>query len=336
MIGNASSRASSARSASLARLEPAAARWQELVDTAFANLEELAAAARATADGLETDPGRLAEVEQRRDVLQRLLQKYGPTVPDVLAMRDRSARELDLLDSAALDLRELADARAAAAADLERACAALTAKRAAGGERLAGEVTAILPELGMPGGRFTVDRSPLPAPRADGAETVGFSVRLNVGLDARPLARSASGGELSRLMLALKVVLAAHDAVPTLVFDEVDQGVGGEVGGRLGEALARVAGAGRRQVLVITHLPQIAARSDRHLVVSKSAQGGLTTADVRVVEGEERRREVARMLGDPDLAAAWASAAELLRTASASPAAPAGTSRPPARGRSRR
>jgi DNA repair protein RecN (Recombination protein N) len=322
--------------ASLARLEPAAARWQELVDAAFANLEELAAAARATADGLETDPGRLAEVEQRRDVLQRLLQKYGPTVPDVLAMRDRSARELDLLDSAALDLRELADTRAAAAADLERACAALTAKRAAGGERLAGEVTAILPELGMPDGRFTVDRSTLPAPRADGAETVGFSVRLNVGLDARPLARAASGGELSRLMLALKVVLAAHDAVPTLVFDEVDQGVGGEVGGRLGEALARVAAAGRRQVLVITHLPQIAARSDRHLVVSKSAQGGLTTADVRVVEGEERRREVARMLGDPDLAAALAHAGELLRTASASPAAPAGTSRPPARGRSRR
>jgi DNA repair protein RecN (Recombination protein N) len=188
----------------------------------------------------------------------------------------------------------------------------------------------------MPGGRFTVDRTALPTARADGAEAVGFTVQLNVGLDARPLARAASGGELSRLMLALKVVLAEHDAVPTLVFDEVDQGVGGEVGGRLGEALARVAAAGRRQVLVITHLPQIAARSDRHLVVSKCAQGGLTTADVRVVEGEERRREVARMLGDPDLAAALAHAAELLRTASALPAAPAGTSRPPARGRSRR
>ena len=320
----------------LARLEPAAARWQELVDAAFANLEELAADARALADGLDADPGRLAEVEQRRDVLHRLLQKYGPTVADVLATRDRSARELDLLDSAELDLRELADRRAAAAADLGRACAALSAKRAAGADRLAGAVTASLPQLGIPGGRFTVDRTALPGPRADGAETVGFSVRLNVGLDARPLARAASGGELSRLMLALKVVLAEHDAVPTLVFDEVDQGVGGEVGGRLGEALARVAAEGARQVLVITHLPQIAARGDRHLVVSKSAHGGLTTSDVRVVDGEERRREVARMLGDPDLATALAHAAELLRTASVSPAAPAGTSRPPARGRSRR
>jgi DNA repair protein RecN (Recombination protein N) len=322
--------------ASLARLEPAAARWQELVDAAFANLEELAAEARALAEGLDADPGRLAEVEQRRDVLHRLLQKYGPTTADVLATRDRSARELDLLDTAELDLRELADRRADAARDLGRACAALSTKRAAGAERLAALVTASLPQLGMPGGRFTVDRVALPTPRADGAETVAFSVQLNVGLDARPLARAASGGELSRLMLALKVVLAEHDAVPTLVFDEVDQGVGGEVGGRLGDALARVALDGARQVLVITHLPQIAARGDRHLVVSKSARGGLTTSDVGVVEGEERRREVARMLGDPDLATALAHAAELLRTASASPAAPAGTSRPPARGRPRR
>ena len=322
--------------AGLARLEPAAARWQELVDAAFANLEELAAGARALAEGLDADPGRLAEVEQRRDVLHRLLQKYGPTVADVLATRDRSARELDLLDTAELDLRELADRRATAASDLGRACAALSAKRAAGAERLAAAVTASLPQLGMPGGRFTVDRTALPTPRADGAETVGFTVQLNVGLDARPLARAASGGELSRLMLALKVALVEHDAVPTLVFDEVDQGVGGEVGGRLGDALARVAADGARQVLVITHLPQIAARGDRHLVVSKSARGGLTTSDVAVVDGEERRREVARMLGDPDLATALAHAAELLRTASASLAAPAGTSRLPARGRPRR
>jgi DNA repair protein RecN (Recombination protein N) len=320
----------------LARLEPAAARWQELVDAAFANLEELSAEARALASGLDADSGRLAEVEQRRDVLHRLFQKYGPTVADVLATRDRSARELDLLDSAELDLRELAERRDAAAADLKRACAALTAKRAAGAERLAGAVTASLPRLGMPSGTFTVDRVPLATPRADGAESVGFSVRLNVGLEARPLGRAASGGELSRLMLALKVVLAEHDAVPSLVFDEVDQGVGGEVGGRLGEALARVAGDGARQVLVITHLPQIAVRADRHLVVSKSARGGLTTSDVRVVDGEERRREVARMLGDPDLATALAHAAEILRTVSASPGAPAGTSRPPARGRPRR
>jgi DNA repair protein RecN (Recombination protein N) len=320
----------------LGRLAPEAGRWQELVDAAFANLEELAGEARALAAGLEADPARLAGIEERRDALHRLRQKYGPTLPDVLATRDRASRELDLLDTAELDQRDLAEQRAAAERDLTRACAALSAKRAAGAARLGAAVTELLPALGMTDGTFGVERAPLPAPRADGAEAVGFWVRLNVGLEARPLARAASGGELSRLMLALKVVLAEHDAVPTLVFDEVDQGIGGEVGGRVGDALARVArGGDERQVLVITHLPQIAARADRHLVVAKSAHGGLTTSDVRVVAGEERRREVARMLGDPDMATALRHAAELLRTASAAPATPAGSSRPPGRGRSR-
>src|SRR6059036_2661938 len=117
----------------------------------------------------------------------------------------------------------------------------------------------------MPGGRFGVYLSPLPSPGAAGGEGVAFQVQLNLGLDARPLARVASGGKLSRLMLALKVVLAEHDAVPTLVFDEVDQGIGGEVGARVGEALATVAQGGR-QALVITHLPQIGAYANHHLV----------------------------------------------------------------------
>ena len=120
-----------------------------------------------------------------------------------------------------------------------------------------------------------------------------FTVQLNVGLDARPLARVASGGELSRLMLALKVVLARHDAVPTLVFDEIDQGVGGEVGARIGAALAEV--AERHQVLVITHLPQIAARADQHLVVSKEARGGIATSDVSA-----NSRRGSRPRGGPD------------------------------------
>ena len=156
-----------------------------------------------------------------------------------------------------------------------------------------------------------------------------FEVQLNVGLDARPLAKVASGGELSRLMLALKVVLAEHDAVPTLVFDEVDQGIGGEVGGRVGEALAAVTRDERRQALVITHLPQIAAYARHQLVVAKGARGGVATSDVRAVAGEARTRELARMLGDPDMQSALGHAAELLRKASAPSASPADTpSRP--------
>jgi DNA repair protein RecN (Recombination protein N) len=141
---------------------------------------------------------------------------------------------------------------------------------------------------------------------------VSFAVRLNRGMDARPLARVASGGELSRLMLALKVVLARQDAVPTLVFDEIDQGVGGEVGMRVGDALARV--AERHQVLVITHLPQIAARADRHLRIAKATRGGIATSDVSVLLGEDRVPELARMLGDPDGDAARRMALALLNS----------------------
>jgi DNA repair protein RecN (Recombination protein N) len=125
-------------------------------------------------------------------------------------------------------------------------------------------------------------------------------------------------------MLALKVVLAAHDAVPTLVFDEVDQGIGGEVGGRVGEALAAVA-RGERQALVITHLPQIAVCADHHLVVAKGKKGGLATSDVEVAEGQSRVTEIARMLGDADMDTALRHAAELLRTAAAKSAGRSGT-----------
>jgi len=316
----------------LERLDPSAGKWRELLDAAFANVGELAQAARAYAAGIEADPGRLAAVEQRRDVLFRLTQKYGPTLPDVLATRDRSARELDLLDTADLDLRHIAQQRDAAAAEFARACAALSAQRQRAAARLEQAVNALLPALGMPGGRFESSLSLLPSPKGDGAEAVVFAVTLNVGLEGRPLAKVASGGELSRLMLALKVVLAEHDAMSTLVFDEVDQGIGGEVGGRVGEALAGVAGgrSSTRQALVITHLPQIAVFADHHLVVAKGAKGGIATSDVQVVTGDARTRELARMLGDPDMGTALRHAEQLLRTASAKSAARSGTPPRPA------
>src|SRR5467141_2522728 len=330
--------------AGLTRLDASVTKWQELLDGAFAHVTELSQAARDYAAAIESDPQRLGAVEQRRDVLSRLTQKYGPTLPDVLAMRDRAARELELLDTADLDLRTIAEQRETAAADFARACSALTAKRTQGAARLAKAVNQLLPALGMPGGEFAArlvplagtDRDSLRAPRSHGADDVVFEVQLNVGLEARPLAKVASGGELSRLMLALKVVLAQHDAVPTLVFDEVDQGIGGEVGGRVGEALATVAqgASGGRQVLVITHLPQIAAYANHHLVVAKGARGGIATSDVQVVTGEARTRELARMLGDPDMRTALSHAAELLRKTSESSAARADIPSP--RGRAQR
>ncbi|HTH65942.1 MAG TPA: DNA repair protein RecN [Gemmatimonadales bacterium] len=324
---------------SLERLDPSTAAWRELLDGAFANINDLASTARDYVAGIDADPGRLAEVERRRDVIYRLMQKYGPAIPDVLAARDSAAHELDLLDSADLDLRELGSQRKAAEEEFGRATAALTAKRERGATRLSRAVTAQLAALGMPGGSFVTSLQPLGVPRGDGAEAVSFLIRLNEGLDPRPLARVASGGELSRLMLALKVVLVEHDAVPTLVFDEVDQGIGGEVAGQVGTALAAVSrrgASGERQALVITHLPQIAVRADRHLAVSKSERGGVATSDVREVRDEARVVEVARMFGDQDSATARRHAEELLKTAESSAASRSETPSLPGRARPRR
>jgi DNA repair protein RecN (Recombination protein N) len=295
----------------LEKVDPAVTGWREMLDSAYANLSELARLASAYAAEVQEDPERLAEVERRRDRIFRLTQKYGATVEAVLAARDESAAELELLDTADLDLRALAARRAAAEGALGAAAQALTERRRDASERLSRGVNRLLPRLGLPGGKLAVELSPLEEPASHGQEAVQFTVRLNLGLDAKPLARVASGGELSRLMLALKVVLVRHDAIATLVFDEVDQGIGGEVGAQVGSALAEV--AERHQVLVITHLPQIAARADRHLVVSKEAKGGIATSDVQTIHGEDRVGEIARMLGDAEGDAARRHAQALLR-----------------------
>jgi DNA repair protein RecN (Recombination protein N) len=297
--------------AALERADPAVSAWRELLDGAFAQVQELARLATEYAAGLEDDPARLAEVEQRRDHLYRLKQKHGATLEEVLAAGRRAREELDLLDRAEFDLQALAGAREAAEAELRRRASALSAGREAGAERLGRSVNRLLPRLGLPGGRLIVRLVPLEAPTGLGAEQVEFLVQLNQGHEPRPLARSASGGELSRLMLALKTVLGRHDQVPTLVFDEVDQGIGGEIGRQVGETLEEV--AGRHQVLVITHLAPIAARAGRHLAVAKRARGGVATSDVQVLHGEDRVNELARMIGDADSDTARRHALELLR-----------------------
>jgi DNA repair protein RecN (Recombination protein N) len=279
----------------LERHDPTVAAWRELLDGAYAQLDELARLATHYADAIAEEPARLAELERRRDLLFTLKRKHGPTLSEVLATRDSARAELDLLDSAAFDLRTLDARLAAAERGLRTLADALSARRLDAAARIDRDVTRMLPELGLIGGAFRVVLVPLETVREHGAEDVIFEVRLNAGMEARPLARVASGGELSRLMLALKVVLARQDAVPTLVFDEIDQGIGGEVGGRVGAALAQV--AARHQVLVITHLPQIAARGDRHLRIEKATRDGIATSDVVRLHGEDRVLELARMLG---------------------------------------
>ncbi len=301
--------------ASLERIDAAgAAGWRALLDAASANVEELGRAVEAYREGIDLDPARLASVERRRDILFRLDQKHGPGLERVIAAGEEARRELGLLDTAGADLKVLAQRLETARAELAERARALTAKRTAAGRKLAKAVTAHLASLGLPDGKFRVALESLAAPARHGGEDVTFMVRLNPGLDERPLARAASGGELSRIMLALKEELAKHDAVSTLVFDEVDQGVGGHVAGRVATALAAV--AVQHQVVVITHLPQVAAAADRHLVVAKAAAGGMTEAGVRSVSGEERIAEIAKMLGgDTSPETATRHARELLKKA---------------------
>ena len=300
---------------SLEKVDPAVSPWREMLDAGYANLSELARLAGAYAASVQEDPERLAFVERRRDLLFRLAGKYGATLGLVLTTREQAAAELDLLDTADTDLRALAARRSAAEGALRTAADSLTVRRREAAERLARGVNRLLPQLGLPGGQLLILLPPLPDPGAQGQESVQLNVQLNVGLESKALAKVASGGELSRLMLALKVVLVKHDAIATLVFDEVDQGIGGETGAQVGSALAEV--AERHQVLVITHLPQIAARADGHLVVSKRARGGIATSDVQVLHGEDRVNEIARMLGDTEGDAARRHAQALLRSTTA-------------------
>lgn len=314
----------------LIRFDPTIARLQEGYDSGFYALEALAADLAEYAGTVDLDPARLEEVRRRRDLIFRLTRKHGPTLRDVIAAGADARRELDLLDTAGLDLRELEQREAAARRELEEWAASLSRKRASAAKRLAQAVDAIFPELGMPDGHFVVHLDPLPEVAPTGAEAVECRVALNVGHDVRPLARVASGGELSRVMLALKTILARLDRTPTLVFDEVDAGIGGKVGAQVGDMLRRVAES--HQVFAITHLPQIAARGHRHILVSKGARAGVTTADVTLLSDAARVTEVARMLGgDPDSATSRAHATELLDGA-----ASAASSSPPRRARAGR
>ena len=300
--------------ASITRIDPTRARLQELFDSGYYALEELARELEEYEATVELDPDRLDEVRRRRDLIFRLTKKYGGTLGAVSDTGSKARAELDLLESADLDLRTLERREAEAAARLAEGAVELSALRRSAATRLARAVDDVLPSLGMSDGHFDATLVPLAETGPAGAEAVEFRVALNVGHDARPLSRVASGGELSRVMLALKTILARLDRVPTLIFDEVDAGIGGKVGLQVGDTMRRV--AAHHQVFAITHLPQIAARAHHHILVAKGARGGVTTADVAVLLSDARVTEIARMLGgDPESEISRAHAAELLETA---------------------
>ena len=295
----------------LVRIDESQSDALELLQNGYYALEELGTRMADYAASIEHDPARLDAVRHRLDVLYRLRSKYGPTIEDVLQTLDSARSELDLVDQADSTRTELEKEVAHARAELDKLARQLTRARNRAAERLSGEVKSILPDLGMVSGNFEVVLEKESELTSHGAEQVHFRVALNAGFEPRDLARVASGGELSRVMLALKTILARLDQVPTLVFDEIDAGIGGRVAVQVAAKLHEVARS--HQVFSITHLAQIAARADHHLLVEKIEQEGLTLGRVTPLTGDDRVRELARMLGgDPESKTSLQHARELL------------------------
>ena len=287
------------------------------IDRIDVELQEIAAALRGYAEDLEYDPAALEEVEARLHRLGDLKRKYGPALADVIRTAGDATRELALLDAGEAGL---ADARAEherAAAALVGAAETLARVRAEAAEPFCEHLTHAAAELALPGAIFAVQRTPLARGQwtDDGSERIEFLFSSGPGEDPRPLAKIASGGEISRVMLALKGVLGSADSVPVLVFDEVDAGIGGATATAVGRRLAALAGS--HQVLVVTHLAQVAAFADTHVVVRKEYGDGRTTTSAQLVSGDERTAEIARMLSGETSATALSHAAELLTSITA-------------------
>lgn len=280
--------------ADLQRIDPALEPVRDSLEDVYARLEDAALTLRDYAGRIDPDPARLGQVEDRLDLIGRLKRKYGSTVTEILSYRETVAVELDALRNVAKSRAGLEEKTASLKARILEMGARLSQLRREGGERLSMEMQRELAELAMPNAIFSVSFEALPDPRATGMERVEFLFSPNPGEVPRPLARIASGGELSRLMLALKQIHPESD-VPTLVFDEVDTGIGGATSAMVGRKLRRVAEL--QQVLCITHLPQVASCAHRHYSVEKHQESGRTVTRVCLLGNNERVAEVARMLG---------------------------------------
>ncbi|HET7430015.1 MAG TPA: DNA repair protein RecN [Nocardioides sp.] len=289
-------------------------------------LSDLAADVAAYSTAVESDPVRLAAVSERRAALTALTRKYGETVEEVLAWSEAGAARLLELDGTDERIEALRSQSSGLREELGGLAATLSSLRSDAAERLARQVTEELTQLAMP--HAVVDVVVGQQEQTDGLVVGGRTLRFgssgvdqvelllaaNTGLEPRPLAKGASGGELSRVMLALEVSLAGTSPVPTLVFDEVDAGVGGAAAVEVGRRLAQL--ARRAQVLVVTHLPQVAAYADRHVVVEKASDGRVTSSGLTVLDEAGRERELSRMLaGMADSDTALAHARELLDVA---------------------
>ena len=277
-----------------------------------AELNEIAAELSGYLASLESESTlSLDEVQNRRAELAAAMRKYGPTLEETISYRDHAAQRLLELDSSTETIDQLAARESARAVELERSSEVLTAARKAAAEDLANRVSNELQALAMTGARLHVSITQSPEHTATGRDQITLLLESYKGAEPRPLGRGASGGELSRIMLAIEVVLAGSAQAPTFIFDEVDAGVGGEAAIEVGRRLAKL--ALDAQVIVVTHLPQVAAFANRHLRVEKSSDGEATATSLELLAGENRVAELARMLsGLGDSNSARSHASELL------------------------
>lgn len=297
----------------LSSLDPALRETAELIDGATVQIEEAATNLRHYLDRLELDPTRLQSVEERIGRIHALARKYRVAPERLNALLRERRSELETLEQADQSLETTAREREQARAALLEHARALSASRTEAAQRLSGTVTAAMQELGMAGGRFLVevDAGTGEDVSGNGLDDIIFMVSANPGQPLQPLAKVASGGELSRISLAIQVATAEVSGIPTLVFDEVDVGIGGGVAEIVGRLLNRLGQA--RQVLCVTHLAQVAAQGHQHLKVQKFTEEGLTLTEIAALSHEQRIDEVARMLGGTEITATTrAHAAEML------------------------
>lgn len=297
----------------LARLDDGAAALLESLEDVAGRVSEIEGETRRYAERIEADPATLRELEARTDLLQSLKRKYGGTIEEVMARGEQAAKDLEDIETRGDKIASLEQEQAAALARSAKLAKTLSAARAKAAPALAKAVTKELRELGFLRAEFGVGLEALDEPRVLGAELAEFAFAPNPGEPAKPLRAIASSGEISRVMLALKSVLAGQDGVPLLVFDEIDANVGGEVAVKVGQKMRALAKA--HQVLCITHLPQVAAAAHRQFAVTKEFDGQRTATAVGELRDKERVAELARMLGGQDSESAVAHARSLLAAA---------------------
>jgi len=308
--------------AQLEKLDPAVAPHRQAVEDALYQLEDVARALRVYRDGIEYSPARLEQVEERLSLIQGLKRKYGETVAEVLRFGASARAELEAISHNEERVAELREQEEALLKQAGEQATRLSAARQEAANRLERAVEEQLAELKMEGARFVVaiERTEDPAGAeidgrrwaldATGVDRVEFLIAPNPGEPPKPLAKIASGGEASRLMLALKSVLSQADSVPTLIFDEIDAGISGRVGTLVGRKLWNL--ARNHQVLCVTHLPQIASLADCHLSVKKSIVGARSVTQVRALANGDRAQELAGLLGGDGTGASLLNAQELL------------------------